>query len=117
MYRVVTGANWKNYNTAGGWIYVGPSANISEATQRLTMLMARLAFHTLPAVTNGNAHAIWHQFYDSPYQSVVIQALAKRLHPKLFKDIDPDATFREFHQRFLPIDYQPGYWMTLKPKR
>ncbi|WP_187498119.1 ABC transporter substrate-binding protein [Erwinia aphidicola] len=113
---VVTGANWKNYNTAGGWVGVGPGANISEATQRLTALMARPAFRTLPVATNGNAHAIWHQFYDSPYQFVAIQALAKWLHPELFKDIDPDATFREFHQRFLPIDYQPGYWVTLKPK-
>jgi len=114
---VVTGANWKNYNTAGGWVGVGPGANIHEATQRLTALMARPAFRTLPVATKGNAHAIWHQFYDSPYQFVAIQALAKWLHPELFKDIDPDATFREFHQRFLPIDYQPGYWVTLKPKR
>lgn len=112
---VVTGANWKNYNTAGGWVGVGPGADLALATQRLTALMARPAFRTLPVATNGNAHAIWHQFYDSPYQFVAIQMLAKWLHPQLFNDIDPDATFREFHQRFLPIDYQPGYWVTLKP--
>ncbi|AUX71500.1 ABC transporter substrate-binding protein [Erwinia pyrifoliae] len=110
---VVTGANWKNYNTAGGWVGVGPGADLTVARQRLTALMARPAFRTLPVATNGNAHAIWHQFYDSPYQFVAIQALAKWLHPELFKDIDPDATFREFYQRFLPIDYQPGYWVTL----
>ncbi len=110
---IVTGANWKNYNTAGGWVGVGPGADMAEATKRLTALMARPAFHTLPVATNGNAHAIWHQFYDSPYQFVAIQAIAKWLHPELFKDIDPDATFREFHQRFLPVAYQPGYWVTL----
>ncbi|ROR13382.1 ABC transporter substrate-binding protein [Erwinia sp. JUb26] len=110
---IVTGANWKNYNTAGGWVGVGPGADMAEATKRLTALMARSAFHTLPVATNGNAHAIWHQFYDSPYQFVAIQAIAKWLHPELFKDIDPDATFREFHQRFLPVAYQPGYWVTL----
>ncbi|MEJ4045577.1 ABC transporter substrate-binding protein [Erwinia sp. SLM-02] len=110
---IVTGANWKNYNTAGGWVGVGPGADLAEATKRLTALMARPAFRTLPVATNGNAHAIWHQFYDSPYQFVAIQAMAKWLHPELFKDIDPDATFREFHQRFLPVAYQPGYWVTL----
>jgi len=110
---IVTGANWKNYNTAGGWVGVGPGADKPEAIKRLTALMARPAFHTLPVATNGNAHAIWHQFYDSPYQFVAIQAIAKWLHPELFKDIDPDATFREFHQRFLPVDYKPGYWVTL----
>ncbi|WP_413650017.1 ABC transporter substrate-binding protein [Pantoea sp. B65] len=110
---VVTGANWKNYNTANGWVGVGPGADEKLAIQRLQALMARSAFKTLPVASNGNAHAIWHQFYDSPYQFVAIQALAKWMHPDLFKDLDPDATFREFHQRFLPVEYKPGYWVTL----
>ncbi|MFC0141329.1 ABC transporter substrate-binding protein [Erwinia mallotivora] len=113
---IVTGANWKNYNTANGWVGVGPGADLTVAKQRLTALMARPAFRTLPVATNGNAHAIWHQFYDSPYNFVAIQVMAKWLHPDLFADIDPDATFREFHQRFLPLSYQPGYWVTLPAK-
>ena len=113
---VVTGANWKNYNTANGWVGVGPGADLTVARQRLQALMQRSALKTLPVASNGNAHAIWHQFYDSPYQFVAIQALAKWMHPELFKDIDPDATFRTFHQRFLPVDYQPGYWVTLPAK-
>ncbi|QZN94652.1 ABC transporter substrate-binding protein [Symbiopectobacterium purcellii] len=114
---IVTGANWKNYNTANKWVGVGPGADTVEATQRLAALMQRSAFKTLPVATNGNAHAIWHQFYDSPYQFVAIQAMAKWLHPDLFKDIDPDATFRTFHEKFLPLPYQPGYWVTLPPQQ
>lgn len=110
---IVTGANWKNYNTANGWVGVGPGADQKEALKRLQALMERPAFRTLPVASNGNVHAIWHQFYDSPYNFVAIQAMAKWLHPDLFKDIDPDATFREFHQRFLPLAYKPGYWVTL----
>ncbi|PWC11053.1 ABC transporter substrate-binding protein [Brenneria roseae subsp. americana] len=110
---IVSGANWKNYNTANGWVGVGPGADQKVALQRLQKLMARPAFKTLPVATNGNAHAIWHQFYDSPYQFVAIQVMAKWLHPELFKDIDPDATFRTFHEKFLPLPYQPGYWVTL----
>lgn len=110
---IVTGANWKNYNTANGWVGVGPGADQKVALQRLQKLMTRPAFKTLPVATNGNAHAIWHQFYDSPYQFVAIQVMAKWLHPELFKDIDPDATFRTFHEKFLPLPYQPGYWVTL----
>lgn len=113
---IVTGANWKNYNTANGWVGVGPGADQTLAKQRLTALMARPAFRTLPVATDGNAHAIWHQFYDSPYNFIAIQVMAKWLHPDLFADIDPDATFREFHQRFLPLSYQPGYWVTLPAK-
>lgn len=110
---IVTGANWKNYNTANKWVGVGPGADTAQATKRLSALMQRSAFKTLPVATNGKAHAIWHQFYDSPYQFVAIQAMAKWLHPDLFKDIDPDATFRTFHEKFLPLPYQPGYWVTL----
>ena len=110
---VVTGANWKNYNTVGKWVGVGPGADTKEAEARLRALMMRDAFKTLPVAHNGHAHAIWHQFYDSPYQFVAIQALAKWLHPDLFADLDPDATFREFHEKFLPLPYQPVYWVTL----
>ncbi|HHB1778790.1 TPA: ABC transporter substrate-binding protein, partial [Serratia odorifera] len=92
---------------------VGPGADVDEAEKRLQALMMRPAFKTLPVAHNGNVHAIWHQFYDSPYQFVAIQAIAKWLHPELFKDLDPDATFREFHQKFLPLPYKPGYWVSL----
>lgn len=112
---VVTGANWKNYNTVGKWVGVGPGADLAEARQRLQALMTRDAFKTLPVVRAGNVHAIWHQFYDSPYQFVAIQVLAKWLHPELFADLDPEATFRAFHQRFLPLPYEPGYWVSLTP--
>ncbi|CAI0773550.1 ferrichrome/ferrioxamine B periplasmic transporter [Serratia plymuthica] len=110
---IVTGANWKNYNTIGQWVGVGPGADSQQAQQRLQRLMERPAFRTLPVAHNGNAHAIWHQFYDSPYQFVAIQVMAKWLHPDLFRDLDPDRTFREFHEKFLPLPYQPGYWVSL----
>lgn len=110
---IVTGANWKNYNTIGQWVGVGPGADSQQAQQRLQRLMERPAFRTLPVAHNGNAHAIWHQFYDSPYQFVAIQVMAKWLHPDLFSDLDPDRTFREFHEKFLPLPYQPGYWVSL----
>lgn len=110
---IVTGANWKNYNTIGQWVGVGPGADSQQAQQRLQHLMERPAFRTLPVAHNGNAHAIWHQFYDSPYQFVAIQVMAKWLHPDLFRDLDPDRTFREFHEKFLPLPYQPGYWVSL----
>ena len=47
--------------------------------------------------------AIYHQFYQSPYHFVAIQALAKWIHPDKFKDLDPQATYQELHQKFLPI--------------
>ncbi|WP_225768362.1 ABC transporter substrate-binding protein [Inquilinus sp. Marseille-Q2685] len=112
---VVTGSNWTLYETAGAWVGVGPGADRDASRARLEALMKRPAFTTIPATQSGRVHAIWHQFYDSPYQFVAIQALAKWIHPDLFADLDPDATFRAFHERFLPVEYRPGYWVSLTP--
>lgn len=112
---LVTGSNWKLYAPDGGWVGVGPGADQALARARLAKLMQRAAYKTLPVAKSGRVHAIWHQFYDSPYQFVAIQAIAKWLHPELFADLDPDATFRTFHAQFLPIEYRPGYWVSLEP--
>ncbi|MHC8391661.1 TroA family protein [Pseudomonas sp. MDT2-39-1] len=57
------------------------------------------------------------EFYNSPYQFAAIQQLAKWFHPTLFADLDPDASLRELHERFLPVPYEPGYFVSLdKPE-
>lgn len=112
---IVTGSNWTLFAPDGAWVGVGPGADPDAARARLRKLMERPAYRTLPVASGARVHAIWHQFYDSPYQFVAIQVLAKWLHPELFADLDPDATFREFHERFLPIPYRPGFWVSLKP--
>ena len=114
---VVTGSNWKNLDSAsgGGYVSVGPNAaDTSEASKAaLAAFMEQPAFTGAAAVAEDEVHAIWHQFYTSPYQFVAVQRLAKWFHPELFADLDPNATFREFHEKFLPVDYRPGYWLSL----
>lgn len=111
---IVTGSNWELYVPGGKWIGVGPGADKAEAERKLSELMKRPGFTDIKAVKDGNVHAIWHQFYNSPYQFVAVQQIAKWLHPDLFKDLDADATFKEMHERFLPVEYQPGYFASLK---
>src|SRR5690606_27997187 len=99
----------------GGYVSVGPSAAETADASRaaLAALMEHPAFSGSTAVETGNVHAIWHQFYTSPYQFVAVQQLAKWIHPERFADLDPDATFRDFHGKFRPADYRPGYWVSL----
>lgn len=111
---IVTGSNWELYVPGGKWVGVGPGADAATAVQKLAALMQRPAFTGIKAVEEGNVHAIWHQFYNSPYQFVAVQQIAKWLHPDLFKDLDPDATFKKLHDRFLPVAYHPGYFASLK---
>lgn len=111
---IITGGNWNGYVPGGNWVGVGYGADLKEAHRKLENLTKRPAFTGVQAVKDGNVHAIWHQFYNNPYQFVAIQEIAKWLHPNLFKDLDPEATFKELHARFLPLDYKPGYFVSLK---
>ena len=110
---IATGGNWEAYVPGGDWIGVGPGADEDEARRKLAALMERPGFTGVKAVETGQVHAIWHQFYNAPYSFVAVQQLARWIHPELFPDLDPEATLKELHARFLPVDYRPGYWVSL----
>lgn len=84
---IITGGNWNGYVPGGNWVGVGYGADVKEAHRKLENLTKRPAFTGVQAVKDGNVHAIWHQFYNNPYQFVAIQEIAKWLHPDLFKDL------------------------------
>jgi iron complex transport system substrate-binding protein len=111
---VVTSANWEAYAPGGAWIGVGPGADAAQARRQLEGYLRRPAYSGIAAQRTRAFHAIWHQFYNSPYQFVAIQQLAKWFHPELFAGLDPDAAFRELHERFLPVPYRPGYFVSLR---
>jgi iron complex transport system substrate-binding protein len=110
---VVTSANWEAFAPGGRWVGVGPGADMTQAIHKLTWYTQRPAYAGIKAQDDQAFHAIWHQFYNSPYQFVAIQQLAKWFHPTLFADLDPDASFRELHERFLAVPYEPGYFVSL----
>jgi iron complex transport system substrate-binding protein len=111
---IVTSANWQAYAPGGSWVGVGPGADLAETRRKLQAYPQRTAYTGIAAVQQANFHAIWHQFYNSPYQFVAVQQIAKWLHPELFAELDPDASFRELHERFLPVPYRPGYFVSLR---
>lgn len=111
---IVTGGMWEAFVPGGAWVGVGYGADLKEAKVKLEALTKRPAFTGVKAVEDKQVHAIWHQFYNNPYQFVAIQEIAKWLHPDLFKDLDPEATFKELHERFLPLPYKQGFFVSLK---
>ncbi|MCR4264785.1 ABC transporter substrate-binding protein [Nitratireductor sp. ZSWI3] len=111
---LVTSADWEAYVYDGKWVPVGPGADPAEVKRKLAFYPSRPAYMGAKAQETKAFHAIWHQFYNSPYQFVAIQRLAKWFHPELFAGLDPHDTFRTLHERFLPIDYQRGYWGSLQ---
>ena len=109
---VATGANWAESKPEVTSVLLGYEADDAVNNERIQALAARAGFADLDAVKNGNYHAIFHQFYNSPYHFVAIQQLAKWFHPDDFEDLDPWATFTELHDRFLPFEPSGTFWMS-----
>ncbi|MEP5760408.1 MAG: ABC transporter substrate-binding protein [Litoreibacter sp.] len=109
-----TGANWAEANPETEAVLFGYEADEGAVQGRLAALADRDGWPELSAVKNGRFHSVYHQFYNSPYHFVAMQAFAKWLHPDLFVDLDPDATMNELHDKFLPIDYSGVFWGTLQ---
>jgi iron complex transport system substrate-binding protein len=38
------------------------------------------------------------------------------LHRELFRYLDPQATMKTLYERFLPVPYKTGYWVSLTDK-
>ncbi|SNZ07951.1 ABC transporter substrate-binding protein [Cohaesibacter gelatinilyticus] len=109
-----TGANWAEANPATTAVLFGYEADDKMVQERLGNLAARKGWEELKAVKNGNFRSIYHQFYNSPYHFVALQTFAKWFYPDEFKDVEPEKTFTELHDRFLPIDYSGVFWGTLE---
>ncbi|MBA83695.1 MAG: ABC transporter substrate-binding protein [Rhodobacteraceae bacterium] len=109
---VATGANWAEFKPEVTSVLLGYEADDAANTERLNALTARPGFADLEAVKNGNFHVIFHQFYNSPYHFIAIQQLAKWFYPEDFEDLDPQATFAELHERFLPFGVSGTFWMS-----
>lgn len=108
-----TGANWAETKPDTAAVLFGYEADTAMVQERLAALASREGWPELSAVKNGRFHSVYHQFYNSPYHFVAMQAFAKWLHPELFADLDPEATMTELHDRFLPIDHSGVFWGSL----
>lgn len=92
----------------------GLSVTKENAAQSLKRLSQRQGINALTAVADTkNTHGIWHNFYNSPYNILAIEAFAKWFYPEQFADVDLQETFNEL-QEFLPVDIQGTYWVDLK---
>ncbi|EJE2970226.1 ABC transporter substrate-binding protein [Salmonella enterica] len=111
---ILTSGNFQAFVPGGKWIPLGPGVDTEESRRKLAWFTTRPAYANSTARRNNAFFAIWHQFYNSPYDVIAIQQLAKWIHPQLFANLDPDDTFRRLHQNFLPVPYQSGYMVSLQ---
>ncbi|MEM7709927.1 MAG: ABC transporter substrate-binding protein [Pseudomonadota bacterium] len=108
-----TGANWAEAKPEVTATLLGYEGDPAVNDEKMQALADRAGFSDLRAVSDGRMHSIYHQFYNSPYHFVAVQQLAKWMHPEDFEDLDPQATFDELHDRFLPFEASGQFWATL----
>jgi iron complex transport system substrate-binding protein len=96
------------------WLALGAGVAESVAAMTLKRAAQRPGLADLAAVRDGRAHAVWHHFYNSPFNVAAVQAFATWLHPALFADLDPEATLRDLHARFQPFAVDGAYWISVK---
>ncbi|MCI0753890.1 ABC transporter substrate-binding protein [Teichococcus vastitatis] len=108
---IATGGTNTRDNTAPS---VGAGVTPEQALAGLRGTTARPGIRDLTAVKQGHAHALWHNFYNSPYNILALEALARWIHPALFAEVDPAATLAEMNGRFLAVPLDGTYWADLK---
>ncbi|MGO4386800.1 ABC transporter substrate-binding protein [Microvirga sp. 2YAF29] len=113
-YLLMTGANWSKSNPGNKAVWLGYEAQPEKVQEQIRGLVQRPGIAQLSTVKNKKVMAIYHQFYQSPYHFVAIQALAKWIHPDKFKDLDPQATYQELHDKFLAVPLNGLFWAELK---
>ena len=93
--------------TGGLVLGVGVAADTAQAS--FENVLAKPGIAVLSAVKAGRTHGLWHLFHDLPLNIVAIEALAKWIHPDLFKDVDPKATMEEINRDFLAVPLEGTY--------
>ncbi|WP_408068274.1 ABC transporter substrate-binding protein [Xenorhabdus doucetiae] len=98
----------------GEGIKMGAQTSADTARAGLKEITERKGINNLTAVKEGRSYAIWHHYYNSPYNVVVTQVFAKWFYPEKFADLDPQQTLKELHHKFLAIEPAGTYWVSEK---
>jgi iron complex transport system substrate-binding protein len=92
-------------------LLLGAGVQPAPAQAAFAKVLARPEFKDLRPIRDGQAHGLWHDFYNSPYNILAIEALAKWISPAKFKDLDPQQTMADMNQQFLQTPLSGQYWI------
>ncbi len=108
-----TGADWAESTPGARGVPFGYETTPAQVQAALKALAERPGWSALKAVKNKRFYSVYHQFYTSPAHLVVMQVFAKWMYPEQFAGLDPDAVWREYHERYSPIPLSGVFWAQL----
>lgn len=97
---IMSGSEWRKHPTGQ---LMGEGVTAEEARQRLDGFAARPGWSSLPAIQNARLHGVYQGDSRTIMDYTATQYVAKALYPDLFKDVDPQANYLSFYERYLPI--------------
>ena len=63
---------------------------------------------------DNNFGALYHDLSRHIFDFAGAQFLAKQIQPDIFADMDPEANLTEFFERFMPVDLDGVWTLSLK---
>lgn len=97
-----------------GGLVVGPGYTVERARAALAKMTQRPGISLLPAIAKGRVHGLSHQLLNSPMDILAVEALARWIHPDLFRDVDPARTMAQINQQFLAVPLEGTNWIDLR---
>jgi ABC-type Fe3+-hydroxamate transport system substrate-binding protein len=108
----IAGSSWINRPLA---VKTGYDATPEITRASLLPYAQRPGWSNLKAGQKGQIFAIEHGLSRTLFDFVAYQYIAKQLYPDAFADVDPDANFRAYHARYLPVGYSGTWIIRLTP--
>ncbi len=90
-------------------VVLGYGADEALAREHLEAYKGRDGWADLDAVKNNRMGALYHDLSRHIFDFAGAQFLAKQIQPELFADLDPEANLAEFFHRFMPVELD-GVW-------
>jgi len=101
-------------NQSSGRLKLGPEIAPDVALQSFQQLTGQQkGLRGLKALHNGQAGALWMNFYLSPWHVVAAEFMAKTLYPQRFADVDPQQTLETLFRDFLRMPLQGTWFMRI----
>lgn len=108
----IAGSSWVNRPLA---VKTGYDATPEITRASLLPYAQRPGWDELSAGKKGQIFAIEHGLSRTLFDFVAYQYIAKQLYPDAFADVDPEASFKAYHERYLPVPYAGTWMIRLKP--
>ncbi|MEG3131005.1 ABC transporter substrate-binding protein [Pantoea cypripedii] len=108
---LMSGADWSQRGGPSQAVPLGYEATRADTLPKLQKLMQRESVSVLPVARTNRVMAIYHQFYDSPFNVVALEAMAKLFHPQQFSDVDPQADLVSLYHDFTGIPYSGLFYV------